>query len=162
ARGQPPAASTRSRPPRTETRRAAAAVSGMATICLRLRLAARVPRWPRGLLLRQASRLLLVPERGKDIRAAQTPSLMAHAYALLDFWYLDKLLVAGGVVGFDDCNFPSVRKVIEFVLLYRKYQELDVGLPVSAENYAGTNGMAKRLLGRRLLTHVRRMAGRPR
>ena len=79
-------------------------------------------------------------------------------YALLDFWYLDKLLVPGGVVGFDDCNFPSVRKVIKFVLSHRKYQEMDLGLPVSEENYAGTNGMTKRLLGSRLLTHIRRMA----
>lgn len=50
-------------------------------------------------------------------------------YALLDWWYVDKMLAIGGVVGFNDCGWPAVDKVIQFVLSHRKYNEIDVGLP---------------------------------
>jgi predicted O-methyltransferase YrrM len=49
-------------------------------------------------------------------------------YALLDWWYVDKMLSVGGIVGFNDCGFPAVEKVIQFVLTHRSYTELDVGL----------------------------------
>lgn len=51
-------------------------------------------------------------------------------YVLLDWWYLDKMLPVGGVVGFNDCGWPAIDKVIKFVLTHRKYDEIDVGLPV--------------------------------
>ena len=34
-------------------------------------------------------------------------------YTLLDFFYVDKMLDPGGVVAFNDCALPSVRRVIE-------------------------------------------------
>src|SRR5688572_39604 len=49
-------------------------------------------------------------------------------YALLDWWYIDKMLPVGGVVGLNDCGWPAVEKVIRFMLTHRKYTELDVGL----------------------------------
>lgn len=49
-------------------------------------------------------------------------------YALLDWWFIDKMLTANGVVGFNDCSFPAVDKVIRFILTHRKYIEIDVGL----------------------------------
>jgi predicted O-methyltransferase YrrM len=58
-------------------------------------------------------------------------------YALLDWWYVDKMLRVGGIVGFNDCGWPSVDKVIRFVLTHRKYAEIDVGLPVE---YVGPRG----------------------
>ncbi|GJG85086.1 hypothetical protein tb265_02670 [Gemmatimonadetes bacterium T265] len=54
-------------------------------------------------------------------------------YTLLDFWYVDKMLHAGGVVAFNDCGWRAVHKAIRFVQTHRRYAELDVGLP---KNYA--------------------------
>ena len=49
-------------------------------------------------------------------------------YTLIDFWYIDKMLSQGGIVGFNDCHLRSVHKVINFVLTHRNYVEIDVGL----------------------------------
>jgi predicted O-methyltransferase YrrM len=51
-------------------------------------------------------------------------------YVLLDWWYLDKMLAAEGIIGFNDCGWPAVDKVLQFLLTHRKYVEIDVGLPV--------------------------------
>ena len=42
-------------------------------------------------------------------------------HTLVDFFYIDKLLNVGGVVVFDDSNWPSIRKVIKFILKNRSY-----------------------------------------
>lgn len=57
-------------------------------------------------------------------------------YVLVDFFYIDKLLINGGVVGFNDAGWPSVRKVLKFVKRHRKYSEVDVGLK---RDYRGRN-----------------------
>jgi hypothetical protein len=38
------------------------------------------------------------------------------------------MLRAGGIVGFNDCGFPAVEKVLQFLLSHRKYTEIDAGL----------------------------------
>ncbi|MEQ8384027.1 MAG: class I SAM-dependent methyltransferase [Coleofasciculus sp. A1-SPW-01] len=43
-------------------------------------------------------------------------------YALLDFFYIDKLLQVGGYIMFDDLWMPSVRKAVSFVLRNRAYK----------------------------------------
>jgi predicted O-methyltransferase YrrM len=55
-------------------------------------------------------------------------------YTLLDWWYIDKMMPVGAIVGFNDCGFPGVEKVIQFVLSHRSYVEMDVGLPVTVKN----------------------------
>lgn len=50
-------------------------------------------------------------------------------YALVDFWYLDKMTAKDGVIAFNDCGWPAVEKTIRFVETHRRYRELDVGLP---------------------------------
>jgi predicted O-methyltransferase YrrM len=50
-------------------------------------------------------------------------------YALVDFWYLDKMVPKDGVIAFNDCGWPAVERVIRFVGTHRRYRELDVGLP---------------------------------
>jgi predicted O-methyltransferase YrrM len=45
-------------------------------------------------------------------------------YVFTDFFFADKLLSAGGVVGFNDAGWRSVYKVIRFISRYRKYHEL--------------------------------------
>jgi len=49
-------------------------------------------------------------------------------YTLLDFYYVDKMLTTNGIVGFNDCGYPAVHKVLNFVLAHRHYKELEVGL----------------------------------
>lgn len=49
-------------------------------------------------------------------------------YALVDFWFLDKLTPRDGVVAFNDCGWPAVAKAIDFALSHRRYAEYDVGL----------------------------------
>ncbi len=71
-------------------------------------------------------------------------------YTLVDFWYLDKMLPAGGVVAFNDCGWPAVDKVIKFVLSHRKYTELNVGLPMEIAGYSRQRELLRRLsLGRK-------------
>lgn len=52
-------------------------------------------------------------------------------YTLLDWWYIDRMLPVGGVVAFNDCNWPAVDRAIRFMLSHRRYAEIDVGLPVT-------------------------------
>lgn len=42
-------------------------------------------------------------------------------YALLDFFYIDRMLRIGGVVALDDAVFPSIRKVCRFIIANRAY-----------------------------------------
>ena len=42
--------------------------------------------------------------------------------ALLDFYYLDKMLPIGGICAFDDTDWPSVWRVVEFALHHRSYR----------------------------------------
>jgi predicted O-methyltransferase YrrM len=49
-------------------------------------------------------------------------------YALLDFFYIDKMLDYHGIVGFNDCSFPPIHRVLNFVTSHREYEEIDVGL----------------------------------
>lgn len=46
----------------------------------------------------------------------------AFDYALVDFFYVDQLLVPGSYVAFDDLWSPAIRKVVSFVLRNRAYQ----------------------------------------
>jgi predicted O-methyltransferase YrrM len=69
-------------------------------------------------------------------------------YAFTDFFYADKLLRPGGVVVFNDAGWRSVFKVIRFLQKFRRYRELEVGLP---KRYTARNplfALIKRLEGR--------------
>jgi predicted O-methyltransferase YrrM len=43
-------------------------------------------------------------------------------HTLVDFFYIDKLLTVGGVIAFDDSNWPSISKVIKFIIKNRSYK----------------------------------------
>ena len=69
-------------------------------------------------------------------------------YAFTDFFFADKLLGPGGIVAFNDAGWRSVFKVIRFLQSYRRYREIDVGLP---KRYTARNSLfslVKRLEGR--------------
>ena len=69
-------------------------------------------------------------------------------YALLDFFYIDKMLKKGGAVAFNDSGYRAVLRVIRFVLGHRKYQEFDVGLPRTYTSKYPGGALIKRLTGR--------------
>ena len=48
----------------------------------------------------------------------------AHTFdhALVDFFYIDRMLNVGGIVAFDDVGFPCVEKVCRFILKNRNYR----------------------------------------
>jgi predicted O-methyltransferase YrrM len=53
-------------------------------------------------------------------------------YALVDFFYLDKMLTVGGYLAFDDVAMPSVRRVVAYVLTNRSYQLVPAGIGLPA------------------------------
>jgi predicted O-methyltransferase YrrM len=88
-------------------------------------------------------RLLLA---GLKIDFAYLDGWHTFDYTLLDWWYVDRMLAAGGIVAFNDCNWPAVDKVIRFVLTHRKYSEMDVGLPICISGHHCSWEMVRRLL----------------
>lgn len=42
-------------------------------------------------------------------------------HALVDFFYIDRMLRVGGIVAFDDANYPSLQKVCRFIIKNRNY-----------------------------------------
>ncbi len=70
-------------------------------------------------------------------------------HVLLDIFYVDKLLPIGGIVGFNDAGWRSIRRVLRFLATHRRYTELDVGIQ---PNYKGRNIVAS--VGRRVLSVV--------
>lgn len=49
-------------------------------------------------------------------------------HAFIDFFYLDRMIPAGGILGFNDAGWPTVFKVIRYLQKHREYKEMDVGL----------------------------------
>lgn len=69
-------------------------------------------------------------------------------YAFTDFFLADKLIKKGGVIGFNDCGWRSVFRVIQFLRRYRRYEELGVGLEKRFESKNSVFAVFKRLQGR--------------
>ena len=66
-------------------------------------------------------------------------------YVMLDFFFVDLTLEVGGVVGFNDCGWKSVFRVIRFIETHKEYAEIDLGIE---PDYHGRNALVS--LGRRL------------
>jgi predicted O-methyltransferase YrrM len=49
-------------------------------------------------------------------------------YALLDLWYIDKMLSVKGIIGINDCGWPAIHKAVNWFLTHRHYEEVNVGL----------------------------------
>jgi predicted O-methyltransferase YrrM len=69
-------------------------------------------------------------------------------YVFTDFFFADKLLTVGGAVAFNDAGWRSVYKVIRFLRIYRKYREIDVGLPKAYRSRNLLFSLIRRLEGR--------------
>src|SRR5262249_48879953 len=70
-------------------------------------------------------------------------------YALVDFFFIDRLLAVGGAVAFDDADWPSVRRVVRYVATNLSYT-------VHASMPARSNGWS---LSKRAYEGVRSAAG---
>jgi predicted O-methyltransferase YrrM len=54
---------------------------------------------------------------------------------LSDFVYIDKMLRVGGLLAFDDTTWPSMRKVLRYIVTNRNYSVVDcAGSPVSRKD----------------------------
>jgi hypothetical protein len=79
----------------------------------------------------------LLKERAK-LDFAFIDGMHTFDYALLDFFYVDKLLSPGGYVAFDDLWMPAIRKVIAFVLRNRSYELVKLEARSSFQQQTGT------------------------
>ena len=89
--------------------------------------------------LRQTYDYFALPQmlsEGLSVDFAYIDGWHTFDYTLLDFFYIDKMLNAGGVIGFNDCGYRAVRRVLKFVESHRKYRPLEVGLP---RDYVASN-----------------------
>jgi len=80
------------------------------------------------------------------LEAAYIDGWHTFDYTLLDFFYIDKMLSVGGLVGFNDCGYRAVSRVLSFVVSHRKYNEIEAG---TKRMYKGRNTLLS--LARRLL-----------
>lgn len=85
---------------------------------------------------------------GLSIEFAYIDGWHSFDHVFVDFFFCDQMLKEGGIIGFDDTGWRSVFRVIQFVRTHRKYNELDVGLPVSYRSRNWLFSLVKRLSGR--------------
>ena len=81
-------------------------------------------------------------------------------YALVDFWYLDKMMPKDGVVAFNDCGWAAVEKAIKFVRSHRRYREIDVGLPRTYDRPLSLMTLLRKIKHHRLADYWRRQEDR--
>ena len=63
--------------------------------------------------------LLEKPERFDFVYIDSTKQL---DWLLVDFFYIDKLLSIGGIIVFDDVNFPGIRKLLRYISQFPNYK----------------------------------------
>ena len=69
-------------------------------------------------------------------------------YTLLDLFYIDRMLDAGGVVGINDCGFAAVDAAVRFLVTHRDYVELPLNRPRSQVTMRGNGRVLPRGIGR--------------
>lgn len=71
----------------------------------------------------------------------------AHTFdhVFLDFFYLDKMLSPGRLMGFNDCIYPAIHRVLRYLGTHRHYTEVDVGLP---KDFSGKYGLLSQMVRR--------------
>jgi len=63
---------------------------------------------------------------GLTIDFAFIDGMHTFDHALVDFFYIDRMLRVGGVVAIDDANWPSLHKLCRFILTNRAYRVYDL------------------------------------
>lgn len=87
---------------------------------------------------------------GLAVDLAYIDGMHTFDYTLMDIFYVAKLVRQDGVVGFNDCGWRAVHRVLRWLLTHRHFEELDVGLE---PDYAGRVPLASAAL--------KRVQGRP-
>lgn len=59
---------------------------------------------------------------GEKIDFAFVDGAHTFDHALIDFFYIDRMLNVGGIIAFDDVGFPCIEKVCRFILKNRNYR----------------------------------------
>lgn len=93
--------------------------------------------------------------QGVEIDFAFIDGMHTFDYALLDFFYVDRMLRSGGVVAFDDSNWPALRKLVRYVLRNRSYRHRaslpkHLGLRKLLRRYGSPAGLLELVGDRRL------------
>ena len=65
--------------------------------------------------------LASLEREGRRIQCAFIDGFHTFDHTLLDFFFIDRLLEPGGLVAFDDADWPSVKRVVRFVATNRAY-----------------------------------------
>jgi predicted O-methyltransferase YrrM len=69
--------------------------------------------------------------KGQRIDFAFIDGWHTFDHTLIDFFYIDQMLNAGGAVVFDDVGYPSIKRVCDFIVTNRAYEVVDsVRLPI--------------------------------
>jgi hypothetical protein len=93
---------------------------------------------------------LALPELVRQKRSfdfAYVDGYHSFDYVMLDFFFVDRMLEVGGVVGFNDCGWPSIFRVLRFIQSHKKYAEVDVGIPPDYHGRSPVRTLARRLRG---------------
>lgn len=61
-------------------------------------------------------------DAGQQLDMAFIDGWHTFDHALVDFFFINRMLRVGGVVVFDDANWPALRKLVSYVLRYPCYQ----------------------------------------
>ena len=61
-------------------------------------------------------------QKGTRVQAGFIDGWHTFDHALIDFFYINRMLDVGGIVIFDDANWPAVTKLIRYVLNYPGYE----------------------------------------
>jgi predicted O-methyltransferase YrrM len=65
-------------------------------------------------------------------------------HVLLDFFYINRMLRVGGIVAFDDVDFPAIDRVVKHVSTYPCYTLFGTNLDESEAPTNGPNGQSRR------------------
>jgi predicted O-methyltransferase YrrM len=84
--------------------------------------------------------------RGQKIDFAFIDGWHTFDYAFVDFFYIDKMLNVGGVVVFDDADWPSIRKLCRYIATNYSYSVLDAMYPISNDKKSIKRAFVQRLL----------------
>jgi len=70
---------------------------------------------------------------GRRIDFAFIDGCHTFDYAMVDFFYIDRLLRPGGVLVLDDAwSYPAIRKLARYIATHRRYAPIDTGIADAA------------------------------
>jgi predicted O-methyltransferase YrrM len=64
-------------------------------------------------------------EEGRKFNFAYIDSTKQLDWLMVDFFYIDKLLVKNGIIVFDDVTFPGIRKLLRYISQFPDYKVYD-------------------------------------